>query len=81
MRESLSKYVVGHAFPVTLTLAALFLGDGLASAVSPTTREMQTAKRFVAEKLLSTDPARLPFSFVYGGKSTSSGVTKARSWP
>ena len=42
-----------------------------ARAVAPTPRELDAAKGFTAEKLLSVDPANLPFSFVYGGKPSS----------
>ena len=53
---------------IALALAVLLFGAGWARAVSPTAQEMQTAKQFLAERLLSTDPAGLPFSFVYGGR-------------
>ncbi|MBM3999693.1 MAG: alpha-galactosidase [Planctomycetes bacterium] len=38
--------------------------------VEPTKEELAVARAFHAERLGSSDPARLPFSFRYGGKSS-----------
>jgi len=54
---------------IVIVVAAMVLAKcGSAWAVSPTAGEMESATRFSTDKLLSADPANLPFSFVYGGK-------------
>ncbi len=52
---------------VILALAALARPER-ADALTPTPEEIDAARRFTAEKLLSAEAANLPFSFVYAGK-------------
>ena len=63
---------------VILASAVMFVLGGRAWGVSPTPEELETAKRFAAEKLLSVDPANLPFSFVYGGLPSSAPILRQR---
>ena len=67
-----------HACGAVLALAVIFPCAERAWALSPTPQELEAEKRFAAEKLLSIDPANVPFSFVYDGRHSSELL---KTWP
>ncbi|MFH1266875.1 MAG: hypothetical protein ABIK89_14190, partial [Planctomycetota bacterium] len=59
------------SFVVLLALALIVARANRARGVTPTPSELEAAKGFAAERLLSANPANVPFSFVYGGKPSA----------
>jgi alpha-galactosidase len=57
--------------PSVATCAVLLGLSQCAGAVAPTGPELEAARRFAAERLRSSDPAALPFSFVCAGQSSA----------
>jgi alpha-galactosidase len=72
MNRSPLKYPAPQrAGRVILAVAVIFVCAQRAWGVSPRAPELDVAKQFVAQRLLSADPANVPFSFVYGGRPSS----------
>jgi alpha-galactosidase len=61
----------GWAGVAVLAFAGSLICSSRAGALSPTLEELNAARQFAADKLCGKDPAGLPFSFVYDGKSSS----------
>ncbi len=68
MRERFTRDMKRSLYFAFVVIGLAAVGRDAAWAVSPTPGEMETAARFAADRLLSADPDRLPFSFVYAGK-------------